>query len=254
MTPIMTNEVVEMVDMSHLSVSNYNPKFECPADIPPGLTAAYIFAHWFSGITPAVSMTDPAVLTHFYEYHTYLNSKKCRATRKTKETFPFKGVVNEKKKRIPKNKEAVLDSEGNEIVAEKKKRTNKKKEEDNVEVGSDVEAPVVVEPVVEKKKKRINKKKEEDNVEVGSDVEAPVVVEPVVEKKKKRTNKKKEEDNVEVGSDVEAPVVEKKKKITRISKAVVETETTETDEDIADIADALEEINKMELQELEEED
>ena len=222
MTPIMTNEVVEMVDMSHLSVSNYNPKFECPADIPPGLTAAYIFAHWFSGITPAVSMTDPAVLTHFYEYHTYLNSKKCRATRKTKETFPFKGVVNEKKKRIPKNKEAVLDSEGNEIVAEKKKRTNKKKEE--------------------------------DNVEVGSDVEAPVVVEPVVEKKKKRTNKKKEEDNVEVGSDVEAPVVEKKKKITRISKAVVETETTETDEDIADIADALEEINKMELQELEEED
>ena len=190
MTPIMTNEVVEMVDMSHLSVSNYNPKFECPADIPPGLTAAYIFAHWFSGITPAVSMTDPAVLTHFYEYHTYLNSKKCRATRKTKETFPFKGVVNEKKKRIPKNKEAVLDSEGNEIVAEKKKRTNKKKEEDNVEVGSDVEAPVV----------------------------------------------------------------EKKKKITRISKAVVETETTETDEDIADIADALEEINKMELQELEEED
>ena len=114
MTPIMTNEVVEMVDMSHLSVSNYNPKFECPADIPPGLTAVYIFAHWFSGITPAVSMTDPAVFTHFYEYHTYLNSKKCRATRKTKETFPFKGVVNEKKKRTNKKKEEVLDSEGNE--------------------------------------------------------------------------------------------------------------------------------------------
>ena len=97
-------------------------------------------------------MTDPAVLTHFDEYHIYINSKKCRAIRKTKETFPFKGVVKEvkeKKKRITKKKDVVLDSEGNEIVAEEKKRNNKKKEEVNVEVGSDVEVP----PVVEKKKR-----------------------------------------------------------------------------------------------------
>ena len=267
MTPIMTNEVVanevvvvanevvdvvvEVVDLSHLSVSNYNPKIECPADMLPRLKPVYIFTQWFSQITPAVSMTDPAVLTHFYEYHTYLNSKKCRATRKTKETFPFKGVVKEvkeKKKRITKKKDVVLDSEGNEIVAEKKKRNNKKKEEVNVEVGSDGEPEPV--PVVEKKK-RNNKKKEEVNVEVGSDVEEPVVVEPVepvVVEKKKRITKKKEEVNVEVGSDVEPVVVEKKKKITKKSKAVVET--TDTDDDIAD---ALVEINNL-LQELEEED
>ena len=238
MTPIMTNEVVanevvvvanevvdvvvEVVDLSHLSVSNYNPKIECPADMLPRLKPVYIFTQWFSQITPAVSMTDPAVLTHFDEYHIYINSKKCRAIRKTKETFPFKGVVKEvkeKKKRITKKKDVVLDSEGNEIVAEKKKRNNKKKEEVNVEVGSDVEEPVVVEPV-----------------------------EPVVVEKKKRITKKKEEVNVEVGSDVEPVVVEKKKKITKKSKAVVET--TDTDDDIAD---ALVEINNL-LQELEEED
>ena len=286
MTPIMTNEVVvanevvvEVVDLSHLSVSNYNPKIECPADMVPRLKPVYIFTQWFSGITPAVSMTDPAVLTHFDEYHTYMNSKKCRAIRKTKETFPFKGVikeVKEKKARITKKKEVVLDSEGNEIVAEKKKRNNKKKEEVNVEVpqrgnpsgvSSDVEVPVVekkkrnnkkkeevnvevssdVEVPVVEKKKRITKKKEEVNVEVvevGSDVEEPV---PVVEKKK-RITKKKEEVNVEVGSDVEPVVVEKKKKITKKSKAVVET--TDTDDDIAD---ALVEINNL-IQELEEED
>ena len=64
MTPIMTNEVVvanevvanevvvvdvvvEVVDLSHLSVSNYNPKIECPADMPPRLKPVYIFTQWF---------------------------------------------------------------------------------------------------------------------------------------------------------------------------------------------------------------
>ena len=297
MTPIMTNEVVanevvvvnevvdvdvvvEVVDLSHLSVSNYNPKIECPADMVPRLKPVYIFTQWFSQITPAVSMTDPAVLTHFDEYHTYMNSKKCRAIRKTKETFPFKGVVKEvkeKKKRITKKKDVVLDSEGNEIVAEKKKRNNKKKEEVNVEVpqrgnpsgvGSDGEPEPV--PVVEKKKRNNKKKEEVDvDVEVNVDVEVPVVEkkkritkkeevnvevvevgsdveEPVVVEKKKRNNKKTEV-NVEVGSDVE-PVVVEKKKITKKSKAVVET--TDTDDDIAD---ALVEINNL-IQELEEED
>ena len=75
-----------------------------------------------------------------------INSKKCKAIRKTKVMFPACEVkVKEKKE-----KKTVLDSEGNPVVVEKKKRINKKKEEVkvNVEVDVDEEPNIIIEPVI----------------------------------------------------------------------------------------------------------
>ena len=99
-----------------------------------------------------------------------INSKKCKAIRKTKVMFPACEVkVKEKKEK--KEKKTVLDSEGNPVVVEKKKRINKKKEEVKDSEGN---------PVVVEKKKRINKKKEEVNVEVDVDEESNIIIEPVI--------------------------------------------------------------------------
>ena len=285
MTSVMTSEVVmveevmvevaeEVVSegMEFLSLLQYNPIIECPVDVKVNMKMVYIFTQWYSqipeNVAGLVSMTDASLLRHFDVYYTYINSKKCKAIRKTKEMYP---TVNYEKK----NK-TVLDSEGNVVVA---KRVSKKKEV-NVEVGSDVEVPVVAEKKkrvskkkevnvevdgevvsdgevqVAEKKKRVSKKKEV-NVEVVSDVVIPVVAE-----KKKRVSKKKDVENVVV-ENVEkkkrtkktvVDVAEKKKKSAKKTKVVAEEDDEEITEE--DVANAMQYLQDMEerMQELEEED
>ena len=209
MTPVMTSEMIVSEEVVvDLSLLVYNPMIECPVDVQAHMKVVYIFTQWYSqipeNVSGLVSMTDASLLGHFDVYYTYINSKKCKAIRKTKGMFP--PVIYGKK--------PVLDSEGNVVVAEKKKRVKKV----NVEVDGEVDGETV--PVVEKKK-RVKKV----NVEVGSDGETV----PVVAEKKKRV-KKVVEVNVEVGSDGETvPVVAEKKK--RVKK-VVENVVVEENENV----------------------
>ena len=258
MTPVMTSEMIVSEEVVvDLSLLVYNPMIECPVDVQAHMKVVYIFTQWYSqipeNVSGLVSMTDASLLRHFDVYYTYINSKKCKAIRKTKGMFP--PVIYGKK--------PVLDSEGNVVVAEKKKRVKKV----NVEVDGEVDGETV--PVVEKKK-RVKKV----NVEVGSDGETvPVVAEKkkrvkkvvenvvveenenvvveVVEPKKKKTTKK-----VAVVADVDVAVVEpKKKKTTKKTKAVVAEDSDEeiTAEDMANalqyLADMEERMQEMELEE-----
>ena len=234
MTPIMTSEMIVSEEVVvDLSLLVYNPMIECPVDVQAHMKVVYIFTQWYSqipeNVSGLVSMTDASLLGHFDVYYTYINSKKCKAIRKTKEMYP---TVNYEKK----NK-TVLDSEGNVVVAEKKKRVSKKKEV-NVEVVSDVVIPVVAE-----KKKRVSKKKEVNVEVVVSDVVENVVVDVV--EKNKRTKKT-------VAAVVD--VAEKKKKSAKKTKVVAEEDDEEITEE--DVANAMQYLQDMEerMQELEEED
>ena len=250
MTPIIEVEVqVQVQDMTMLA--SHNPIIECPTGISPQLKNTFIFTQWFLTISPARSVEEMAnyeLLTHFDTYLTYINSKKCKAIRKVKATFPTveyavkekktkkvvedvigpdgEVIVPEKKKRVYKKKEDVIGPDGEVIVPEKKKRVYKKKEV-NVEVEvsdveisdvevSDVEvSDVVVSDVVPEKKKRVFKKKEDV---IGPDGEV------IVPEKKKRVIKKKETNVVEtpdVSSD-EVIVPEKKKRVIKKKEAFVE--------------------------------
>ena len=230
MTSVMTSEVAEVAEVVvseavvDLSLLRYNPMIECPVDVKVNMKMVYIFTQWYSqipeNVAGLVSMTDASLLEYFDVYYTYINSKKCKAIRKTKEMYP---TVNYEKK----NK-TVLDSEGNVVVA---KRVSKKKEV-NVEVGSDVEVPVVAE-----KKKRVSKKKEV-NVEVDGEVVSDGEVQ--VAEKKKRVSKKKEV-NVEVVSDVVIPVVaEKKKRVSKkkdVENVVVENVVVENENVVVEVVE-----------------
>ena len=133
---IQENVVVSREEMAIL-LSSHFPVIEYPLSIPPKLKDICIFSQWFltvSTIIPTVNICDYEVLVEFEKYLTYVNSKKCRNIKKTKEMFPappaVEGVVIEKKKRITKKKDVVEDvigPDGNVVVPEKKKRIYKKK-------------------------------------------------------------------------------------------------------------------------------
>ena len=204
---IVVVEVVrtEMCEM----LSCHFPVIECPSGISQKMKEVFIFTQWFltvSVLIPSADMCDYEILTEFEKYITYINSKKYKNIKKTKEMFPYVEGV-EKKKRVSKKEVSV----GPDGETEKKKRIYKKKEA-NVEV-SDTDGEVVV----SEKKKRVSKK--EVSV-VGSDGEV------VVSEKKKRVSKK--EVSV-VGPDGEVVVSEKKKRILKKKEVVVGVVVSDTD-------------------------
>ena len=231
MSQIQENVVVMRSEMAE-KLSSHFPVIECPNCLSPKLRDICIFSQWFltvSTIIPTVNMCDYEVLMEFEKYLTFINSKKHKNIKKTKEMFPYlpavEGEVKEKKKRISKKKEDVIGPDGEVVVPEKKKRIYKKKES-NVEVSdggeSGNEATAVA---VTEKKKRISKKKE-----VVEDVIGPNGEVVVTEKKKRVSNKKEVVSGlVESGAEsgVESGVESGGEKKKKVSKKVTVKEVTD---------------------------